>query len=395
MKRIIAHVVIPIVILAAAGFGVSRIVSMNKEPERKEATETAPPVELLTIDLEEMTMQVAATGSVVPARQVTLTPEVQGRVMKLSDKLIPGAFFKKGEIIARIDQRDYQLAIVQERGRVHQSELELELEKGRAEIAERELEVLGREKESKASVPTRAWRIPQLGVAKQNTESAKSGLSRAQLNLNRTVVKAPFNSVVVDKRVDVGQVVGPSTPITTLMGTDEVWINLSVPVAKLPFIKIPGVGGELGSEIEVYHRIGKERQVVREGHVIRLQGKLDDRNRTATVVAEIDSPFDSESSEIPLLAGAYVESKIKCDGLVLGVALPRAALVEGTYVWVVDKNDRIEKRVVEIGWRLRDRVVVIGGLKEGERVVTSPLAKPLTGMKVKPIVKKQDESQAG
>lgn len=385
MKRMIFHVVIPVAILVAAVFGARKIVSMAKPPERKTAEELAPVVETVRARPEDMTMRVTVTGTVVPAKKVTLTPEVSGRVVKISSSLVPGAQFKKGEIIARLDSRDYELALDQEENRVEQAELALKVEAGRAEIALHELELLERDKNTKTAVSQLARREPHLKAAAQAKKSATSSLERAKLNLGRTVIRAPFNGVVLRKHVDVGQLVGPSTPIATLIGSDEVWAELSVPVEKLPYIQIPGFSGNEGSAVEITHTIGEGRSVRRSGRVIRLQGELDSQNRTATLLVSIDNPFDSEKSEIPLLAGAYVTAKILSNETVVGIDLPRQALIDDSYLWIVDKDNSIQKQTVDVGWRSRNNVVIVGGLLPDTPVVVSPMAKPVAGMKVAPI----------
>jgi multidrug efflux pump subunit AcrA (membrane-fusion protein) len=169
---------------------------------------------------------VEATGIVSPARQIEVIPEVAGRIVGLSKKAIPGGRFRKGEVIARIDPRDYELAISQEQSRVRQAQLELELETGRGDIAAREWELM-KENRKEPGNPL-LLRTPHLETAKENLQAAKSGLERARLNRERTILRAPFNAIVLDKHVDIGQLTGPSTRVVTLIGTDQLWIDASV-----------------------------------------------------------------------------------------------------------------------------------------------------------------------
>ncbi|MDJ0766577.1 MAG: efflux RND transporter periplasmic adaptor subunit [Myxococcota bacterium] len=391
MKRIIAHVIIPIVIIALAVFAARKIIQSAAPPERTTAEALAPPVSLIAVEPREMTLQISATGTVVPARQVTVSPEVSGRIIKLSKALVPGAKLRKGAVIARLDPRDYRLAITQEEGRLRQAELELKLEQGRVEIAERELTVLGRTGDRADAVSELARRKPHLNVAEQNVSSAKSRLAKAELNLDRTVIKAPFNAIVLEKRGDVGQFTGPGTPIAVLMGTDALWIDVSVPVERLQHIQVPGINttGQ-GSRVEVTHRIGPDAIITRVGHVIRLQGQLDDKNRTASVLVAIDDPFQTGDKtdgdgDLPLLSSAYVSVRIESKNTVSGIELPRQALYDGSYVWTLTADNRIAKQGITIGWRSRDTVIAIGGLAPNTNVVVSPLSNPIDGMKVAPI----------
>jgi RND family efflux transporter MFP subunit len=268
---------------------------------------------------------------------------------------------------------------------VEQAELALQQEVERKVIAEKELKLLGKDKNT--TVSTLATRTPQLNVARQNTQAAESGLAKAKLNLSRTVLRAPFNALVMEKNVDKGQLVGPSTSVATLIGTDELWVDVSVNVEQLPRIQIPGVNSEAGSRAIVVHQIGPNTRVEREGRVLQLQGELDPQNRTAQLLVSIPKPFDGPG--LPLLSGAFVTVEIDGQAVHEGFSLPREALRDGHFVWAVDKGDRLRKRQVEVVWRDRERVVVTTGVAEGETIVTSPLVDPLDGMAVKRVDKEK------
>ena len=381
MKKFLLHVVLPVLVIGGGLAAARHFKNQAKDANQRPPEKVAPAVEFLTAVRTEVDTRIIASGTTIPARKVTLTPEVSGRIVKVSKRLVPGNRVKKGAILAKIDDRDYSLAIDQEVSRVEQAELDLKLEAGRKEIAEKELKLLA--KEGGGAVSELATRDPQMLVAKQNTKAAKSGLQKAELNLSRTLLRAPFNAMILEKSVDKGQLVGPSTPVATLIGTDELWVDVSIPVEELPRIGIPGINGDEGSRVTVTHRIGQETTVVREGRVLRLQGQLDPQNRTAQLLVSIDNPFDVEG--LPLLAGAYVSVEIEGQAVTGGFELPRESLHDGAYVWVVDEKNALRKTPVEIGWRSREKIVVTAGLKGGEKVVTSPLVDPIDGMAVSPI----------
>ncbi len=127
MKRLLFRVVPPILIVAAgvAMFFVLKIAASKSK--RRPAQERAPTVAVVVVAKADVPVVVEATGIVTPARQIEVIPEVAGRIVGMSKKAIPGGRFKKGEVIARIDPRDYELAIDQEQSRVRQAQLELSL----------------------------------------------------------------------------------------------------------------------------------------------------------------------------------------------------------------------------------------------------------------------------
>jgi multidrug efflux system membrane fusion protein len=378
MKRLLIRAIPPILIVAAglATFYAMKIAASKSK--RRPAEERAPTVAVVKVFKADLPVVVNATGIVSPARQVEMIPEVAGRIVGLSKKAIPGGRFKKGEVIARIDPRDYELAIDQEQSRVRQAKLELELETGRGEIAEREWKLMKQNRDEPGN--PLLLRTPQMETAKENLQAATSGLKRARLNLERTVLRAPFNAIVLAKYVDIGQLAGPSTRVVTLIGTDQLWINASVSVEQLSAIEIPGLNSDKGSQATVVHELQPTKRIERKGQVLKLQGQLDALNRTAKLLIGIDKPYDTNGQELPLLPGAYV--KVSIHGRLLHdvYRVPRTAVFNDDSVWEVDQKNRLKRNTVKTVWRARDWVVISEGLVDGARVVTSPLSLPIPGM---------------
>jgi RND family efflux transporter MFP subunit len=360
---------------ATAGLVASRDVEEQTVPE-----EQSTPVEVVLAAPGEAIARIETTGVVAAAQQVSIVPQVSGALTMVSDQLIPGGRFAQGELMARIDSRDYQLGVEQERGRVQQAQVELAMERARQETARREWALLGNDGEA----PELAARRPQLVAAELSQEAAKSGLSRAELALSRTAIRAPFNAMVLTESADVGQVVGGS-PIATLVGTDRFWVNVSVPVEQLIVLDIPGVRGESGSKAAVVQQVGGER-ITRSGEVLRLAGQLDPQSRTATLIIAVDDPLNLSAGTdpgLPMLPGAFVDVVIEGRSMAGTFTVPRVALQGGDHVWI-SQDGRLARRDVTVGWRNGDEIVLTGGLSEGEQVITTPISFPIEGMAVQP-----------
>jgi RND family efflux transporter MFP subunit len=376
MKRI----VLPLALLVL-GVGITAALVRSKpRAQRAAPTATAPRVEVVEAIPRSLPARVGGTGLVQPSRKVSLATEVSGRIIEVADAVLPGGRLKEGALIARVDPRDYRLAIQQEESRVRAAEVELQLEQGRQDIAAREWKLLGGDRPMEES--PLALRKPQLVATRQALEAARGGLERARLNLERTARRAPFNALVLTENLEVGQVVGPGNPVVTLIGTDRFWVSVSLPVEDLGMLDIPGLNAERGSRAKVVQRLGAEAPIIREGEVLRLQGELDAQARTATLLVAVDRPLDAPGGGLPLLSGAYVEVELEGRPLEKAISLPRAAVFDGDQVWVVSAEGTLARRTVQVGWRTRDEVVVVGGLEAGARVVTSPLSLPIEGMPV-------------
>lgn len=381
MKAVIFKFIIPLLIVAGGVAGLIILKGKAEKAKHVDVEQRVINVETQVAKVDSLPMKIVASGSVRPAKQIVLTPEVSGRIIYVSENLIPGSRFAAGELMVKIDKRDYKLALEQQVGQVEQARLNLTLEHSRGHIAQKEWSMIAGNSSGDDSAGL-ALRKPQLQEAKQRQNSANSGLARAKLNLKKTAIKAPFDAVVIDKNVDLGQVVGPSSVLVSLMGTKQLWVDVSVPVEHIGSIQIPGVNSTQGSGATIIQKIGNGKRILREGKVIRLHGQLDNRNRTATVLVSVDNPFDVGAKELPLLSGAYVEVEIHGDIHQDVVRIPRGAFREGHYVWIVTPKAKLHKREVEVGWKEQENVVISSGLSSGDEIVVSPISFPLEGMPV-------------
>ncbi|MEO1171304.1 MAG: efflux RND transporter periplasmic adaptor subunit, partial [Myxococcota bacterium] len=307
--RVISTVLICVVIIAVAVGMASGIVALK--PAVKKGTGEAPPTPVTVTELSRQptAVIVRATGTVEPAQAIDVVPEVAGRVVSRSPKLLPGGRFNKGELLARIDSRQYALAVAQEKARVRSSALELELEKGRVEVAAREWELLKGKKPDTEGSPL-ALRQSQLEAAKVNLEAAESGLARARLDLERATLRAPFNATVVSEDLDIGQRVGTNAPVARLVGTDVFWVRVGVRVQDLGAIAFPDAKGGGASAVRVVQTLSDGTTIERAGSVLRLIEELDPQTRRAQVLVEVPKPLHAEGDGLPLLPGAYVDVAI-------------------------------------------------------------------------------------
>ncbi len=409
MSMRIGKVLLPILILGAAIAGVALMMANPVTPERLEAEEQLVPVEVMEIAHTSEQVVVEAQGTVTAAQQVQVRPEVAGRIVKLSPSLVPGGRFAAGEILARIDERDYQVQLTSRQEAVTRARVALRQERALQAVAEEEWQRL--EGSISGSQPDRdlVLRIPQIEQAESAVAAAEGNLAKAELDLERCTIKAPFNAVVLREQVDLGQLVNPQTEVATLAGTDAYWVQVSLPVEHLAWIEIPGRAGrdgsaKPGSPATVVHRAGAAR-IRRQGRVERLLGDVDPAGRMARLLMVVDDPLapDPEGADLPLLLGSYVTVEIRGRTIEDAIVVPRRALREVQVggegsaregLWLMDSGDRLAIREVEVVWREEDTVIVGNDLTDGERLITSSLSTPIEGMKLK-AVRRDDGAPGG
>lgn len=379
MNRFLTRVLLPGVITMAA-VGVAVVMVRSAESAEREPAATPPPlVEHIEATPAPARPRLQGNGVVEPAREATLSPQLSGRIVYLSPSLVVGGRVQEGEVLVRLDKRDYQIAVRQQRATVRQREVELELEKAYGKVAKQEWDLMG----NPNADGRLASRLPQKEAAEVSVDAARSQLERAKLDLGRTVIKAPFNATVESESVEVGEIASPGGVVATLVGTDSLWVRVSVPVEYLALIDVPGLGTEAGAQATIVQRLGNRTAVERTGRVIRLVNQLDPESRTAQVLVEVERPFDPPPGELPLLPGAFVEVELQGRELPQVFELPRVAVFEGRQAWVVDGEQHLHERELKIGWGDDQSIYVTGGLAAGDRVVVTPPSLALEGMEVR------------
>ncbi len=382
--RKLLQFLLPLLVLAVGVGTFVLFVKTRPKAQKKPREDLGVLVEIAPVSASTHAVVVHAQGTVTAARQIVLQPEVGGRILWRSDNLVPGGLVSGGETLVRLDAKNYQLALRQQQAQVNRAELDLQVEASRKEIAEREWQLLSKQGSSGAEAPNPlAVRAPQLKTAEVSVDAAKSALDSAKLNVSRTTLTAPFNAFVQRAQADRGQLVAPGSAVATLIGVDQFWVQISMPIENLAWIRVPGINvraGE-GAEARVYQDVGGQR-VTRKGRVVRLLGDLDPAGRMARVLIEIDDPFNlSQKGErgLPLLLGAFVNVEIEGGKLEDVIEIPRTALRDGNRVFVLDSDSRLAIKDVTVVWRTPESVLTSQGLKNGDQLITSRLSTSVPG----------------
>jgi RND family efflux transporter MFP subunit len=371
--------------LAIIGIGVgvfAVLVYSKKEPERRPAPDPSIMVSLARVEPADEPVTVRVMGTTVAARQVAVLPEVGGRAVWVSPDLVPGGRVTAGQTLIRIDPRDYDLAIEQQRAAVGKAQMDLATERARKSVAEREWALIADELQPSEEGRRLALREIQIETAETAVDSARSSLNKARLSRSRATIEAPWNALVIDKSVDLGQVVGPSTRLATLVDSEVFWVQVTVPVESLGWIALPDATGGKGAAALVIQRAGQGAETRRAGRVIRLLGDLDPVGKMARLLVEVVDPLGGAGGaggSLPLLLGAHVSVEIEGPRVEGAVAIPRVALRDGNAVWLA-REGKLAVVPVTVAWSTEDRVFVHGGLVAGESVVVSRIAAPVAGM---------------
>jgi RND family efflux transporter MFP subunit len=383
--RVLCMYLLPLVVLGAGVMGAVKLVQTSPKAKQRPRQTHAALVQVQQLGRSNERAMIEAMGTVIPTQEIILQPRVSGEVVEINANLVPGGRLKAGEVILRIDPSDYELALEKTQSQIAQAMHDVKLEQGRQLIAQQEWNLLDMDATASDLDRELALRKPHLIKAEAALEAAQAAFREAQLNLERTTIRAPFNGIVTEENVDVGAQVSPQSQLGILVGTDTYWVRASVAVDELHWIRFPSARGEKGSLAFVRQELGNGGKSKCEGRVVRLMGDLEPQGRMARVLIAVEDPLRLKTSEqngLPLLIGAYVNVSIQGREIEDVISVPRKALRHGDTVWLMNAEGRLEIRHLKIAWRSRSTVLVHSGLEADDRLVVSDLPTPVAGMRL-------------
>ena len=378
-------VLLPIAALIASLIGAAIMVATSSPVEGRPSERQPRPVRVLEVQPTTVQLRVISQGTVAPRTESELIPEVSGPVVWLSPALVSGGYFDADELLLRIDPRDYEAAL--ERARAEVARAEGEYDHARKAL-ERRSGLASRDVVSPQALDD-AERAERVTGAELRQE--RVALAEAERNLGRTELRAPFAGRVREERVDVGQFLSRGTSFATIYAIDFVEVRLPVPDNQLAYIDVPlWRSGELEGEQPVVtlraRFAGAEHSWT--GHIVRTEGEIDPKSRMVHVVARVEDPYatSEDGSRPPLAVGLFVQAEIEGRRAADITLLPRSAMRDGSRVLIVDAENRLRYRPVEVLRIHREDVLIRSGLEAGERVCISQLQTVIEGMEVQPIL---------
>lgn len=371
--------IITIAVLLAAVAAAAGIIMSRPMPEQLTVSETTSAIRAMTVVKESLRLKIRSEGTVTPKTQTNVIPEIKGRVTWISPNLVVGGYFQAGDLLVTIDAADYEA-----RTGLAQAQLlraEAELEHKRFEL--QRLQTLIKDNLVSQSNLENAARAHK--IAKANVIESKINLAQAERDLSRTKITAPFEGMVRSESIDIGQFVQQGTPIASIYASDAVEVRLPIVNAQLAYLDPANLQrGELDPATAPMIRLTARyagTSFVWRGQLARTEGEIDAQSRMITAGARVRQ--DNQSPDVPpLQVGAFVAAEIEGQYLDDIVRLPRAALRPNSQVLIIDGDNRLRFRAVNVLRLENDFVLIDSGLESGEVVNLSPIQTVVDGMRV-------------
>jgi RND family efflux transporter MFP subunit len=369
------RILVPIVILSiqlSAGFLI-----LNNPPglnRRGAAKVTLTVVETMTVVPRDYQIFVNSYGTAQPRTQSMVVSQVSGQITAIDQKFRPGGVFKKGDKLVDIDQRDYAANVnIAEASLMDALQSEAQ-EVASADQALNDWQRLGYSGEEPSAL---VLHEPQVQAAKARVLSARSALIKAQLELERTEIIAPFEGRVLRQMVDLGQVVSNGAQLAEIYATDLVEVRLPLRNSDLSFVNLPEENQNFRPSVEISSELGGKRKW--QGEIVRTEGAIDETSRQLHVVAQIKDPFShKDTSGLPLKIGEYVTAKISGTEIKNSIVIPNETIYQNTYVYIVEDN-LLFRKDIEIAWQNGNDTIVSSGVNAGDELVTTPLGQVSSG----------------
>jgi len=356
----------------------------SKSAERKPDTEKAVLVETIDAEVVSLNFTVSSQGTVRPRTETTLVSEVSGKIVSVAPEFVAGGFFHKGEQLLQIDPSDYETALKRAEAALASRVAKLADETARSEQALRDWKNMGKQGQPSDLV----LRKPQVADARANVSAAEADVQKARRDLERTSISLPYDGLVKQKAVDVGQYVTLGTRLGVTFAIDTAEVRLPLTHDDLNYLDLPSET-EVRNDDKPFPAVtlsarngnGLDRWQAR---IIRTEGVVDETSRVIYAVAQVVDPYGvlGQSLQPELKIGTFVNAEI--EGLPADnvVVLPRYVLRADSTVLTANDDDELEIRPVTVLRAEPKKVYLSGGIEGGTRVVITTLDAPVPGTRL-------------
>ena len=377
---------LPLLLIALSVLVATMLIANRPANEFEPAVPRSALIDVAEVHLQDLRIPIQAQGTVTPHRVTTLVSQVGGQIVDVSPSFHAGGFVSTGEMLVQIDDRDYRAAVLRAGSAVATARSNLAQEKGQAEVARREWEKLPNRGSRSREGKDLYLRKPQLEQARAQLLSARAELQKAEDDLDRTIIRAPYDALIREKQSDLGRFVSPGTAVARVFAVDFAEVRLSLPQSKLNYLDLPDIDGYSGEEpplVDLYTDVAGD-VTHWQARLHRTEAALDERSRVLFAVARVNDPYAlGVGDNPPLRIGTFVKANILGREMTDIVPLPRHVLRTGNQLWVVDADNRLRNRDVTTLRTGGDEIYVTSGLQNGDLVALTTVSDAMPGMEIR------------
>ncbi|MFV0542276.1 MAG: efflux RND transporter periplasmic adaptor subunit [Marinicella pacifica] len=387
-------IIAPILVIIGAIVLVQVMVAGKPAPEKKESSQRTVSLHVAPVVKTSRSIDVETQGEVKAKNQIPLTARVSGHIIEISPDFEEGAAIDSDTLLLKIDDTDYKAAVIRAQARLAEARVALERELANEKIKKDTWD----QKKGDTKPTAFALNKPQVLEAEAKLAAAKADLKEAELNVERTEIRVPFNGRVMSRNVGLGQYVSAGTVLGQVFSVDIAQVRLPLTDLQLSALRLP-LGFEAGEknapEVLFTTNIGRSSHQWR-GRIVRTNAAVDQNTRLSYAIAEVEDPYgQAANGGAPFAVGMFVNARIKGFEETDAWVLPRDALRQEDTVYVVNQDNKLNIRQVEVYATTSDEVFISAGVHTGENVVTSAVNNVFDGMLVEPLTASSPGTDAG
>ena len=369
----------PIIIITIGVLICSLLIKCSPEVKPEEVARIIPMVDSTTLEKTSINIIIDSQGTIIPRTESQLYPEIRGEVVYVSPKLDEGSSFNEGDILLRIDSRDYELDIKAAEASLDDAKTALSIAQAESNFEREQWEL-----SNSGNASDLRLKIPQLKKAESTVEAAEANLEKLKRNLEKTTIKAPYDGLVRKKNVDRGTVIGPGYLIANIYAIDYVEVKLPIPDEDLSFLDIPLDGSQINKSnqplVMLKGSLGGK-NIEWEGRVVRMEAEFDPKSRMAILIARVSDPY---KYKFPLRVGQFVEAEITGRNYNNLYIIDRELIKNKNQVVTINKADSTLKyEDINVLRYVDDTALINGGLPDEVSVCITNLDVMYNGMKIR------------
>ena len=374
------RILLPFVVIAVSALAIYMI--FFSSPEARKRGQRPPPslvVEVLDIKPQDYQVTLSSFGKITPTTQSQLSSQVSGQIVAVSDNFKAGQFFSKGDTLVTLDDRDYKIRVQSASAERAQAQVALDEEIALSAQAIKDRKNLG----TLGQASDYALRKPQMAAARAKLQAADANLKQALLDVERTVITAPYDGRILTKKVSVGQVVGSTTALADIYAVDNAEVELPIKNSQLALLNLPNNHlGETNPQASLITLLNNEGGATQfwQAQITRTSGAINENTQQLSVIAEISQPF-AQADKRSLNIGQFVTAQITGKTLMDAIVIPNASIYQGSYVYLYEDGVLQRKNVV-IAYQNNKEAIITSGVNANEKLVTTPLGQVNSGTAV-------------
>ena len=369
----------PVIIVTIGVLICSLLIKCSPEVKPEEVVRIIPMVDSTSLEKTSIDIIIDSQGTIIPRTESQLYPEIRGEVVYVSPKLDEGSSFNEGDILLRIDSRDYELDIKAAEANLDDAKTALSIAQAESNFEREQWEL-----SNSGDASDLRLKIPQLKKAESTVEAAEANLEKLKRNLEKTTIKAPYDGLVRKKNVDRGTVIGPGYLIANIYAIDYVEVKLPIPDEDLSFLDIPLDGSQINKSnqplVMLKGSLGGK-NIEWEGRIVRMEAEFDPKSRMAILIARVSDPY---KYKFPLRVGQFVEAEITGRNYNNLYIIDRELIKNNNQVVTINKADSTLKyEDINVLRYVDDTALINGGLPDEVSICITNLDIMYNGMKIR------------